>query len=110
MATGRMNPLWPAAFEQWAEERSPFVRRLMAHVATTARRIVNVRTGALRRSIRQRGNNRVFIDTDHWRFIEFGTRPHRQRHWRTGRVFRHPGTRAYRPMTRALYSRTFRGF
>lgn len=81
---------------------------------------VNVRTGALFKSVRRqhlKWSGRVWIGTDHWHFIEYGVRPHiiRTRTKKTlanpvtremfGKKVNHPGHRAYMPMRRALYQR-----
>jgi hypothetical protein len=76
----------------------------------------NYRTGRLYRSVRSRRNT-VQVGTDHWHFIEFGTKPHiiavkRKKvlaNRATGQVFgklvKHPGTRAYAPIRRAVYKK-----
>lgn len=72
----------------------------------------NYRSGALYRSVRSH-RNKVKVGTDHWRFIEFGTRPHlivakkrkvlanRATGQFFGKAVKHPGTRAYAPIRRA---------
>lgn len=110
----------------------PHLRRITDEVADDARQ--NVRSGHstsrsgqpkvghivegdLLRSIERRGL-RVYIGTDSWHFIEYGTRPHiimprvKQALWWPGarhpvRMVRHPGNRPYAVMRRAL--RTKRG-
>jgi hypothetical protein len=76
----------------------------------------NYRTGALYRSVRS-NRNTVRVGTDHWRFVEFGTRRHlitvkRKKvlaNRKTGQVFgkkvNHPGNRAYAPIRRAVYKK-----
>jgi hypothetical protein len=80
------------------------------------------KTGALSRSVSARKTKkggRVYIGTDHWYFIEYGTEPH----WITtakrslvftdahgkkhflGRSVHHPGTPAFRPIRRAFYKK-----
>lgn len=80
----------------------------------------NVDTGELLRSVRVRKlakSSRVYIGTDHWAYIEYGTEPHIirvkfarvLRNPKTGQVFgkkvNHPGHRAYRPIRRAFYQK-----
>jgi hypothetical protein len=76
------------------------------------------RTGRLLGSLRVRKyilGGDVVIGTDHWRFIEYGTSPHEIEPARKRALFwpqalhpvrrvRHPGTREYAPMRRALRS------
>lgn len=74
-----------------------------------------VRTGAMLATVRQEGT-RVYIGTDHWHFIEYGTRPHLIRPNVKRALWweelshpishaNHPGTREYAPMRRALYKK-----
>jgi hypothetical protein len=74
-----------------------------------------VGTGDLLGSVRQDGT-RVYIGTDHWYYLEYGTPPHlifpvvKQALWWEGashpvRRVRHPGNREYAPMRRALYTK-----
>jgi hypothetical protein len=79
--------------------------------------VSNTKSGALIRSVYVRkyvGRGRVYIGTDHWRFIEYGTKAHiikpryrKALYWDGAlhpvRRVRHPGTRAYAPMRRALH-------
>ncbi len=80
----------------------------------------HIDTGALYRSVRVRKlakSSRVYIGTDHWPFIEYGTEPHIirvkfarvLRNPRSGQIFgtkvNHPGHRAYRPIRRAFYKK-----
>lgn len=83
----------------------------------------NVVTGAYLRSVKVRPTYngwRVWVGTDHWHFIEYGTKPHLIRARSGGvlasntRVFgsvvRHPGTRAYANVRRAAHKkRSLRG-
>lgn len=74
-------------------------------IAEDMRRDCAVDTGDLLRSIRQLGNQ-IWVGTDHWSFVEYGTRPHiiqshgnyPLRNRKTGQVFgrlvHHPGTQA----------------
>ena len=79
----------------------------------------HVRTGALLRSVRDTreglAHHRVWIGTDHWHYIEYGTRPHTitpRGPWplvfqgRRGLVVthlvNHPGNREYAVVRRAL--------
>jgi hypothetical protein len=72
-----------------------------------------IRTGELLLSVRQQ-NTRVYIGTDHWHYIEYGTAPHvirpnlKRALWWEGAPHpvshvNHPGTRAYAPMRLALH-------
>jgi hypothetical protein len=97
---------------------TPSVHLLTDKVHDRARRNLarHVRTGALIRSLYARKallSGRVFIGTDHWRFIEYGTSPHiiepnrkQALNWPTARHpvrrVRHPGTSEYAPMRRAI--------
>jgi hypothetical protein len=74
-----------------------------------------IRTGAMVGSVRQEGA-RVYIGTDHWHFIEYGTDPHpiypnvKRALWWEGLdhpvgMVNHPGNREYAPMRRALYKK-----
>lgn len=79
----------------------------------------HVRTGQLIRSLRfvpLLNAADIFIGTNHWRFIEYGTAPHiidpdrkEALDWPDAlhpyRRVRHPGTREYAPMRRALRQR-----
>jgi hypothetical protein len=74
-----------------------------------------VDTGAMLASVRQEGT-RVYVGTDHWHFLEYGTRAHpiypntKQALWwpdlahPVARV-NHPGNREYAFMRRALYKK-----
>lgn len=113
-----MVPGWQAKI------RGPMLqlqRQMAGEVAEDARgNIISsglVRTGQLLGSVRQEGT-RVYIGTDHWHFIEYGTAPHTIRPkvkkalwWidiSTGHPVshaNHPGTREYAPMRRALYKK-----
>lgn len=86
-------------------------------VRNNLRQAGNVKTGALLRSVRSR-RTQVIVGTDHWAFIEFGTKPHAispgqkgvlaNRAEGFGPVFhtvRHPGNRAYAPIRRAAYKK-----
>jgi hypothetical protein len=74
----------------------------------------HVVTGDLLRSVRQIGP-KVFIGTDHWAIIEYGSQPHliRVRNRKVmsdraniyGKRVKHPGTRAYAPVRRATFQR-----
>lgn len=78
----------------------------------------NVVTGALLRSVSHRGK-RVFIGTDHWAHVEYGTSPHfikvrtrkvmADRVTVYGKLVKHPGTREYAPVRRATYKRRVLG-
>lgn len=97
-------------FEQWARgEAGPLLREIAREFARAAKRRTPVKTGKLRRSVESRGN-KVFIGTDHWDFIEYGTRPHKI--MVNDRVIRHPGHRAFAPMRETLdgFSRAGSGF
>lgn len=75
----------------------------------------HVDTGALLKSVRStkgEGVGLVWISTDHWQHLEYGTPPHiiRPRRkkalwWKGARhpvsIVHHPGARAYAPMRRA---------
>ncbi len=91
-------------------------RQAKANIATGG----HIVTGALFRSVRtsrvKPAHHRVWIGTDHWHYIEYGTPPHKiyprgnypLRFWVDGRYIvtwsvNHPGNRAYAVMRRALY-------
>lgn len=72
-------------------------------------------TGELLSSLRQEGA-RVYVGTDHWHFLEYGTDPHpiypntKQALWWPGLAHpvdhvHHPGNREYAFMRRALYKK-----
>jgi hypothetical protein len=78
----------------------------------------HIDTGALLASVWSMStitDGKVWINTDHWQFIEYGTTPHiirshgpyPLRNRKTGQVFGrvvfHPGNAEYAPMRRALY-------
>lgn len=112
-----MSPGW----EQKVKiEGTPALHRLVDEVERAVYRNVSqhVRSGALLNSIRSTktiNGGQVWIGTDHWHYIEYGTRPHvinprlRQALWwpqarhPVARV-RHPGTREYAPIRRAIES------
>ncbi|GAA4082704.1 HK97 gp10 family phage protein [Actinomadura miaoliensis] len=89
--------------------------RLAEMVAEDARRFVPIDSGELQSTIQARGN-RVYVGTDYWHIVEFGSRPHtiyprakKALYWRGAahpvhRV-RHPGTPAQPFMRPALYRR-----
>lgn len=99
-------------------EGTPSLHRLVDAVEHVVRSNVaeTTNTGALLASVRSEktiNGGRVYIGTDHWPFIEYGTKPHiinpkvKQALWWDGAPFpvrrvRHPGTREYAPMRRAL--------
>lgn len=81
------------------------------------------KTGALSRSVRARktkGGGRVYVGTDHWMFVEFGTvqhwvwtttkrsmmyiDAHGKKHF-LGRSVHHPGAMAIRPIRRAFFKK-----
>lgn len=81
------------------------------------------KTGALSRSVRARktkGGGRVYIGTDHWHYVEYGTvqhwvwtstkrsmmfvDAHGKKHF-LGRSVHHPGATAVRPIRRAFFKR-----
>jgi hypothetical protein len=76
----------------------------------------HVDTGALLASV-WAASTRVWINTRHWQFIEYGTVPHiirshgpyPLRNRKTGQVFGrvvfHPGNAEYAPMRRALFTK-----
>lgn len=117
-----MVPGWEARV---AKELFPFQVKAAKAIADDVRNDIathHMDTGDLFYSVRQFATRptRVYIGTDHWWFIEFGTRPHlitvKQREVLTDRTdfygtkVLHPGTRAYAPMRRALYTkRVLRG-
>ena len=108
-----MVPGWQAKVRNAAR---PALERITADVKQAARGNIirgnHVITGDLLDSIRQDGT-RVYIGTDHWPHIEYGTRPHvilprtKAALWWPGldhpvaRV-NHPGNPAYAPMRKAL--------
>lgn len=89
----------PGFAKRIEREARPTIHRLAREVAENVKRTVNVKTGRLKRSVKVRGN-KVFIGTDHWHYIEYGTRPHIIEV--KGRLIHHPGHRAYAPMRRAV--------
>jgi hypothetical protein len=100
---------------------TPSVHEVGRDVHNNARRNLSrhVRTGRLiasHRFVADATSASSYIGTDHWRFIEYGTRAHEIRPrarralaWSGGnhpvRRVRHPGTREYAPMRRALIER-----
>jgi len=111
-----MVPGWEERVDQAS---MPTIWHITEEVEDDAKRYANVDTGEMKASIRHRKLRRsgqVWIGTDHWHFIEYGTRPHvitpnkKEALWWEGAAHpvkrvNHPGTRAYRPMRRALYQR-----
>lgn len=101
-------------------ESSQAIHRIVREVEQAAHRnlLPHTNTGELISSLRSTvsvGGGRVWIGTDHWHFLEYGTRPHiinprtKQALWWTGalhpvRRVRHPGTPERAPMRRALAS------
>ena len=100
---------------------APRVHRITDDIHRNARRNMmrHVRTGWLLATVRRvktSTGGRIYVGTDHWKFIEYGTKRHeiRPKHKRAlywlgapypvARV-QHPGTRAYSPMRRALRAR-----
>jgi hypothetical protein len=74
-----------------------------------------VDTGDLLMSVRQEGT-RVYVGTDHWHFLEYGTSPHpiypvvKQALWWEGLAHpvprvSHPGNREYAFMRRAIHKK-----
>lgn len=92
-------------------EARPTINRIAKEVAEIVKANVPVKTGKLKRSVRAKGN-RVYIGTDHWHYIEYGTRPHVIEV--RGRIIKHPGSPEFAPMRGALgfrphhFSDTFR--
>ena len=89
-------------------------------IARDARRYCPVKSGDLKRSISGPWSlmftDRIFVNTNHWRFVEYGTPPHLIRpntkkalHWEGAlhpvKLVRHPGTEAQPFMRRALFQR-----
>jgi hypothetical protein len=94
------------------------VRSVTREVAQDIRRRVPVDTGELEESVTEvvtETTGRVFVGTDHWAAVEYGTRPHlirstgpwplrnRETGQQFGRVVHHPGTPAQPFMRPALY-------
>lgn len=78
---------------------------LTRQIADDMRQGCPVKTGALHRSIREVGN-KIFVGTDHWHYVEYGTPAHIIRpvvakalRWESAdgvhfaKVVHHPGTR-----------------
>ena len=109
----RANPLWPA----WLTGRAElYVHRVTDAVADDARANQHGSIKATVHAVHLPLRGEVVVGTDHWAFIEYGTPPHlitparKRALWWAGaahpvRKVRHPGTRAYAPMRRALYQR-----
>lgn len=91
-------------------------------IAAEARRYTPVLTGAMRRSIRARetkSGGRVYVGTDHWMYVEYGTVHHWISTWKRslmyidlyggkhflGRSTLHPGAYARRPIRRAFFKK-----
>jgi hypothetical protein len=108
----RMVPGWQKKLEAAVH---PYQRGAASDIGADIRSNLraggHVDTGALMRSVDVRGEQ-IRVGTDHWRIIEEGSRPHiistRKRSLRSaaGRFFgkrvRHPGTKAYHPIKRAV--------
>lgn len=107
----------------WRAKARAATLRFQEHIAEEVRHDVRrniaadglIDTGALYNSVRREGI-RVYIGTDHWHFIEYGTRPHvitpstKQALWWPGAAHPvkwvlHPGNREYAPMRRALFTK-----
>ena len=91
-------------------------------IAAEARIYTPVLTGAMRRSYRVRktaNGSRLYVGTNHWWYVEYGTEPHlittalrsmRQltpaggKKW-FGKIVNHPGATASRPIRRAFYKK-----
>lgn len=91
-------------------------------IAADVRVYTPVKTGAMRRSVRARKTKtggRVYVGTDHWMFVEFGTvhhwiathkrslmhiDSHGKKHF-MGRSVMHPGASARRPIRKAFYKK-----
>jgi hypothetical protein len=103
-------------------EVAKLTERITDGVARDARRRLadHIDTGALIGSVwsvSYSKHGQVWIDTDHWQYIEYGTQPHTIRShgpWplrnrKTGQVFghtvHHPGNAEYAPMRSALYTK-----
>ena len=105
-----MAPGWQSRVSAEAEPTLVKVARSVMHRAER-NMSRHVRTGALLRSLNQAGT-RVIVGTDHWPYVEYGTRPHTIRVSKKkvlsdgvtvyGRVVRHPGNREFQPMRNAL--------
>jgi hypothetical protein len=110
-----MVPGWQAKISKAV---LPHRRRLAGEIAKDIRGNLidggHVVTGDLLGSVKHVGS-RVFIGTDHWEIIEYGSQPHaytvKRRRVMSDRVniygtrVKHPGTRAYAPVRRATYTR-----
>jgi hypothetical protein len=99
---------------------TPPTHRIVDRTYAQARQNLSrhVRTGRLIGTLRTRkrvASGQVLIGSDHWKFIEYGTGAHeiepvnrRALAWPAARHpvrrVRHPGTREYAPMRRALYA------
>lgn len=99
--------------EEMAEGIAADVRRDLADHVETGELIASVRSEAIGK------NGRVWIGTDHWQFIEFGTEPHviksrggifayalrnrAKNFYRYPGIVNHPGNAEFAPMRRALY-------
>lgn len=112
-----MSPGWEQKIKI---EGTSSMHRLVDAAERVAR--INVahhtRSGALLASIRTTktlNGGRVWIGTDHWPHIEYGTKPHiinpkvKQALWWAGapypvRRVRHPGTAGYAPMRRVFHA------
>jgi len=110
-----MDPGWIGKIKV---EASPAMHRVVDQVAKKVRQnqARHVRTGAMLASVHTvhtLTGGRIYVGTDHWAHVEYGTRPHiiRPKHkkalyWVGARhpvnKVHHPGTRAYAPMRKSL--------
>jgi hypothetical protein len=110
-----MSPGW---VEKIKKEGTPALHQMVNQVERAAGNNLrsHIQSGALISSLHSTKNingGKVWIGTDHWHYIEYGTKRHviRPRHkkalWWVGAEHpyakvRHPGTHAYAPMMRAL--------
>jgi hypothetical protein len=99
--------------EEMVEAIAADVRRDLADHVETGELIASVQSETVGQS------GRVWIGTDHWQFVEYGTEPHvimarggiyayalrnrAKNFYRYPGIVHHPGNAEYAPMRRALY-------
>lgn len=67
------TPGWEGHVTELAEQ---WRTKITEEIAEDARGMAGVDTGAMRASIHAEPPGRVVVGTDHWQFVEYGTRPH----------------------------------
>lgn len=105
VTTGRVRVRMEGGFfARLYEAIRPTMERVAEDIAEDIRRNASVDSGELVRSVRRVGTT-ITIGTDHWHFVEYGTRPHiirprtKKALWWPGA--RHPVKKVYHPGTKA---------